>query len=311
MNYRSWLLVPGSSEKKLGRAVGTGADAIIVDLADTVPDEFKAEARRLSGGWLNVHRQTVLERRMGRWVRINAMDGRGLWREDLLAVMPYAPDGIVLPKAGHLDMVRQLAAEIYELEQRNQIPANSTHILPIVGQTARSAITIGQFLELGHQRLFGLAWTANDLCTAIAAKRIVDAEGQWTDTFRYVRSQTLLTAHACGVIAIDDAHSELNDKRGLGQAARNARADGFAGMMANHPDQVPVINEAFMPSDAELSEAREIIAAFEENPEAGVLEIRGKMIERPHLELARRMAGQSSKPVPQMPPKPPAILRPA
>lgn len=311
MNYRSWLVVAGSSEKKLGRAIGSGADAIIVDLDESVPLELKPEARRLAGEWLAAHRETVLERRMARWVRINAIGADRLWREDIEAIMPFAPDGIILPKAASPEAVSQLAAEIYEMEQRHRLPANSTRIIPQVGQTPQSALTIGQYLDSGHQRLFGLSWGAKDLSAAMGVTRCVDDAGHWTDTFRFVRVQTLLTAHACGLLAIDAAFSNVADTQGLAAFAKQARSDGFAGMVAIDPDQVPVINGAFAPSEGDLSHAREIIAAFEADPGARALDIQGRVIERSQLKAAERLLGHVDRPARQDARQAAPILRPA
>jgi len=311
MKYRSWLIVSGSSEKKLGRAIGSGADAIIVDLDESVPLELKPEARRLAGEWLAAHRETVLERRMARWVRIDAIAEDRLWREDIEAVMAFAPDGIVLPKAANPEAVRQLAAELHELEQRHRLPANSTRIVPQLGQTPQSALTIGQYLELGHQRLFGFSWEPWDLGAAIGVSRFVDDAGQWTDTFRYVRVQTLLTAHACGLFAIDAAFSDANEKQGLADFAKQARADGFAGMLANDPDHVPVINRVFSPSETEPSHASETIAALAVAPRAAALEVQGRMIEQPQPKAAERMLVSGDKPSRQGGRQPTPILRPA
>ena len=292
MQYRSWLFVPGDSEKKLGKAASTGADVILVDLEDSVAFVNKAEARRLTLDWLNIHRQQVIERRMGRWVRINALDSR-MWRDDLLAVMPGRPDGIMLPKADGPEAIRQVAAEIYELEQRNQIPTGSTQILPLVSETAASALSIPSYLGASMPRLAGLSWGAEDLSAALGASRKRDAKGEWTDTFRFVRVQTLLAAHACGVLAIDTLHDDFADAKGLKKAAEATRADGFNGKLAIHPAQVPENNQAYTPSDEELADARAIVAAFAASPNAGALQIDRRMIDQPHLKLARRILGMN------------------
>lgn len=291
MALRSWLFVPGDSEKKLGKAAATGADAIIVDLEDSVTPDAKPAARALACEWLRAHgQQVVQERRFARWVRINALD-TPFWRDDLAAVMPGAPDGIMLPKSEGPESVQQVAAELYELEQRNGIPVGSTRILPLVSETATAALTIPAYVGASLPRLIGLTWGAEDLSAALGAGRKRGRDGAWTDTFRYARVQTLLAAHARGVIAIDTLHADFADTEGLRQAAEDARADGFTGMLAIHPAQVAVINAAFTPGEAELAEARAIVAAFAANPSAGALQIEGRMIDRPHLILARRLLG--------------------
>ncbi|MEQ1542694.1 MAG: CoA ester lyase [Novosphingobium sp.] len=291
MAMRSWLFVPADSEKKLGKALATGADVLILDLEDSVVPANKAIAREMARGWLDLNRNAGREaQRVGRWVRINALD-TGVWRDDLVSVMPGQPDGIVLPKAAGPESVQQVAAELYELEQRHGIAPGSTRILPLVSETALAAIGIASYAAASLTRLIGLTWGAEDLSAAIGATRKRDRIGAWTDTFRYVRSQTLLTAHACGVMAIDTLHSDFADLKGLSRAAEESRADGFAGMLAIHPAQVAVINQAFTPGEAELAEARAIVEAFAANPTAGALQIAGKMIDRPHLMLAKRVLG--------------------
>lgn len=291
MALRSWLFVPGDSDKKLGKALGSGADAVIIDLEDSVGEENKPFARVIAGKWLVAHRQQVAEgRNAARWTRINALDTPH-WREDLAAVMPGAPDGIMLPKAAGPEAVQQVAAELYELEQRNRIAPGSTRILPLVSETAASALTIPAYASASLPRLGGLTWGAEDLSSAIGASRKRGADGEWTDLFRMVRAQTLLAAHACGVPAIDTLHADFKDEAGTRRAAEAARADGFTGMLAIHPAQVPVINQAFAPSAAEIAEAEAVIAAFAANPGAGTLQIDGRMIDRPHLRLAQRLLG--------------------
>ncbi len=291
MPVRSWLFVPGDSEKKLGKAAATGADVLILDLEDSVAHENKAAARAMSGQWLAAHRQQGTDgKRQGRWVRINALDSR-MWREDLLAVLPGGPDGIMLPKSAGPESVQQLAAEIYELESRSGLAPNAVKIMPLVSETARAALTIPAYAEAMMPRLAGLTWGAEDLSAAIGATRKRDADGRWTDTFRYARTQTLLTAHACAVMAIDTLHADFADAAGLKRAAEEARADGFAGMLAIHPAQVEVINQAFTPSEAELTEARAIVEAFKANPGAGTLQIDRRMIDMPHYKLALRVLG--------------------
>lgn len=296
MAQRSWLFVPGDSDKKLGKAAETGADVIIVDLEDSIASANKDAARTKTRDWLVAHRRQVTElrdqtHRQGRWVRINAFESGELWRHDLAAVMAGAPDGIMLPKSAGPESVQQLAAELYELEQSNQIQPGTTRIMPLVSETAAAAMSIGAYASAPLPRLGGLTWGAEDLSAAIGATRKRYADGSWTDTFRLVRAQTLLTAHAKGVAAIDTLHADFADTEGLRHAAEAARADGFGGMLAIHPAQCPIINAAFTPSEAELQEARAIVAAFSAEPGAGVLQIERKMIDRPHLKLAQRILG--------------------
>ena len=286
MPPRSWLFVPGDSEKKLGKAMATGAHAVIVDLEDAVAPAAKPQARVLARDWLGIHRQHVTENRpVARWVRINAID-TGMWREDLQVVMAGAPDGVMLPKCEGPEQVRQLAAEIYELEQRNRVPNGSTRILPLVSETAKSALTITSYVDEPMPRLAGLTWGAEDLSAVLGATRKRDAAGAWTDAFRFIRAQCLLTSHAKGVWAIDTLHDDFRDEAGTKRAAEAARADGFTGMLA-------ILNTAFAPTEAELAEAEAIVALFAASPYAGTLQYNGRMVDQPHLRMAKQLLGRS------------------
>jgi len=286
MAMRSWLFVPGDSEKKLGKIAATGADVVIVDLEDAVAPPAKPHARTLARGFLEAHPAQRAD--FARWVRINPLD-TPLWREDLAGIMPGRPDGIMVPKAAGPDQLQVLGAHLHELEQRSGAPSGSTRILPLVSETPAAALGIAAYAAAQQPRLAGLTWGAEDLAAAIGAARKRDAQGRWTDTFRYVRAQVLLAAHARGVMAIDTLHAEFRDLDGLAQVAAESFADGFSGMLAIHPSQVAVINAAFTPGEAEIAEARAIVNAFSANPGAGALSFEGRMIDQPHLEQARRL----------------------
>ena len=289
MAMRSWLFVPGDSQVKLDKVAGLGADVVIVDLEDAVAPPAKPTARMLAKSFLETHGQQVTAgERFARWVRINPLD-TPLWREDLAAVMPGRPDGIMVPKAAGPEQLQALAAELYELEGRNGAQLNTTRILPLVSETPAAALGIASYATFVLPRLAGLTWGAEDLSAAIGASRKRDSRGYWADTFRYVRAQVLLAAHARGVLAIDTLHADFRDLDGLKRIAADSYADGFAGMLAIHPSQVAVINAAFTPGEEEIAHARAIVNAFSANPGAGTLQLDGKMIDQPHLEQARRL----------------------
>ena len=293
MRYRSWLIVPGDSERKLGKALATGADVVVVDLDATVPIDGKQAARALTASWLKAHRHQVLEQSpMARWVRINSLDSRE-WREDLIAILPGAPEGIILPRAAGPETVRELAAELYELEQNNHLVAGSIKILPQTGETARSALTIASYAEASMPRLAGLGWCTDSLGTALGATRSQEAKGTWTEPFRFVRAQSLLAAHACGVMALEAAHGDADDLKGLKLAAKAARADGFTGMFASHPAQIADINAAFTPSEAELEEARKIVNSFDGGIDGEATPIDRRRVDMPHLKHAKQLLGAS------------------
>ena len=281
---RSWLFVPGDSQPKLDKAAGLGADVVIVDLEDAVAPPAKPQARLLTNSWLLRPAGSTF----GRWVRINPLD-TPLWREDVAAVMPARPDGIMVPKAAGPEQLQALSGELVVQEQRHGVAPGSTRILPLVSETPAAALGIAAYAGAALPRLAGLTWGAEDLSAAIGAARKRDGEGRWTDTFRFVRSQVLLAAHARGIMAIDTLHAEFRDLDGLGRVALESYADGFTGMLAIHPSQVPVINAAFTPSEVEIAEAQAIVNAFSANPGVGALSLDGRMLDQPHLEQARRL----------------------
>lgn len=284
MAMRSWLFVPGDSERKLAKVAACGADVVIVDLEDAVAPAAKPAARALAAEWLGSHRGEPFQR----WARINALD-TPLWRDDLAAVLGSAPDGIMVPKAAGPAQLQMLAGELHDLEPRHGVAAGRTRLLPLVSETPAAALAIPSYATTPVPRLAGLTWGAEDLSAAIGASRKRDEAGRWTDAFRLVRAQVLLAANACDVAPIDTLHADFRDLPGLERVARESHADGFAGMLAIHPDQVPVINAAFMPSEAEIAEARRIVAAFDSAPESGALQLDGRMLDQPHLEQARRL----------------------
>lgn len=294
MPKRSWMFVPGDSERKLAKAPSVGADVIIVDLEDAVAPQAKENAREMTREWLTAQRVEAADEAASEiWVRINPLDS-ALWQYDVEAALPGKPDGIMVPKAIGPEQLRRLVGVLYELEPRNGIAPGSTQLLPIVSETPLAANSIADYGRPDNElpRLAGLTWGAEDLSAAIGASRKRDKKGEWTDLFRMVRSQTLLAAHAAGIAAIDTLHADFRDEAGLKRVARASYEDGFAGMMAIHPAQVKTINEAFTPSEQEIAEAQAIVDLFAQNPGVGALQLDGKMVDQPHLEQAQKLLGK-------------------
>ena len=288
MPIRSWLFVPGDSEKKLAKAPTIAADVLIVDLEDAVAPEAKEAARSTAQQWLQEQQSQQAGHEC--WVRINPLDS-DLWRDDLAVVMAGSPSGLVIPKAAGPQQLAMLSDVLGEEEERHGLAVGSTRLLPLVSETAHSALTMAVYADPASAlpRLRGLTWGAEDLSAVIGAARKRDANGVWTDLFRMVRSQILLTAHAADVAAIDTLHADFRDMDGLKRVARESYEDGFSGMLAIHPAQVDVINAAFTPDEAELAHARAIVAAFEANPGVGALQLDGKMLDQPHFEQAKKL----------------------
>ena len=293
MAQRSWLFVPGDSEAKLAKVAGCGADRVIVDLEDAVAPDAKPRARDMAREWLAG--QDGPEDGPARWVRINALD-TPLWRDDLAAVIAGRPNGVMVPKAAGPEQLHALAVELERLEERHGFAIGATRILPLVSETAASALGIPAYLSVTLPRLAGLTWGAEDLSAAIGASRKRDGAGEWTDAFRMIRATVLLTAHARGVAAIDTLYAAFRDGEGLERAARDSFADGFAGMLAIHPAQVPIINAAFTPDEAQVAEARAIVAAFARADGAGAVQVDGRMVDMPHLKQAERLLASLTGP---------------
>lgn len=291
---RSLLFVPGDSARKLEKSRGSGADIIIIDLEDSVAPHNKGTARKMALSFLTEMAGT--QDGPAYWVRVNPLDS-GLTKDDLAGIFTAsaAPAGIMLPKAMGPRDIQTLDAMLLEQEKICGLPAQSVPILPIVTETPASAMTVHHYIAedyAGRQRLAALTWGAEDLSAAIGAARKRDDSGQWTFPYQMVRAQTLLTAHALDVQAIDTLHADFRDEAGLQAVAEAARADGFTGMMAIHPAQVAIINAAFTPSMQEVDYARTVIAAFAADPDAGVVSLNGKMLDMPHLKLAERILAQ-------------------
>ena len=273
---RSLLFVPGDRPDRMEKALGAGADALILDLEDAVAPAAKAEARRAVAAFLNANSLVKL------WVRVNPLDSPEN-EKDLAAILSAHPDGIVLPKA-------EGGASVAELARRLAERGNATAmILAIATETPAAMFALGTYG--GARRLAGLTWGAEDLPAAIGAAASREEDGRFTPPYELARSLCLFGAAAAGVAPIETVYPAFKDLDGLAAYAARARRDGFAGMMAIHPDQVSVINAAFTPSEAEIAHARAVVAAFEANPDAGALSLDGRMIDRPHLIQAQRVLG--------------------
>jgi citrate lyase subunit beta/citryl-CoA lyase len=261
------------------KALGTSADALILDLEDAVAPSAKPEARRQVATFVAAHPEASL------WVRVNPLDGTETDR-DLDAVVAAHPKGIVLPKAEGGTSVTELARRLTER-------GNATaQILAIATETPAAMFQLGTYG--GAKRLAGLTWGAEDLPAAIGAATSREEDGRYTPPFELARSLCLFGAAAAGVAPIETVFPAFRDLEGLVAYAARARRDGFTGMMAIHPAQVPVINAAFSPSQAEIAHARAVVAAFEASPGAGALSLDGRMIDRPHLVQARRTLSAAS-----------------
>jgi citrate lyase subunit beta/citryl-CoA lyase len=272
---RSWLFVPADSERKIMKALDSEADAIIFDLEDSVTPALKPVAREVL--------RNLLKRSGGPqwWVRVNPL-GSEFIRDDLELLGISDLHGIVLPKA-------EGGADVTELAHRTgNIPVHA-----IVTETPASLFGLLSYRQPGSP-LVAMSWGAEDLSAALGASSKYDDGGELAFTFKLARSLCLAGAAAAGVQPVDGVFADFKDENGLRAEAEAARREGFTGKLAIHPDQVAVINAAFTPSDDDVRDAEQIVAAFEAHPDAGVLSVGGRMVDRPHLVQARRVLERSA-----------------
>jgi len=278
MRLRSLLFVPGDRPDRMAKALGLGADALILDLEDAVAPDAKPRARAEVAQFLSGPRDHGVRL----FVRINPIDGP-LASDDLAAILPARPDGIVLPKAEGLASLDALAAQ----------GAGDVPVLPIATETPAALFRLGEYAG-SPLSLAGMTWGAEDLPAAIGATTAREADGSYTAPYQLARSLTLFGAHAAGVAAIETVYPDFRDLDGLAAYAARAQRDGFTGMMAIHPAQVPVINAAFTPSAQDIARAQAIVDLFAANPGAGALQMEGKMVDAPHLKAARTLLARAA-----------------
>jgi citrate lyase subunit beta/citryl-CoA lyase len=288
---RSLLFVPADSPRKLARAAACGADALILDLEDSVAPGAKIEARRGAAEYLRGFGQDpsgplVL-------VRINGFES-GQAEADLDAIAGHRPGGIMLPKAqGGMD-VQHLGALLAVREAEAGFADQPIGILPIVTETASAIFGMGSYKGASN-RLMGMTWGAEDLAADLAAQTNRDGGGTFTPPFQLARNMMLFAAASAGVDAIDTVCADFRDRTLLQRECEEARRDGFTGKMAIHPDQVAIINDVFTPAPKELDHAQRVVDAFAAEPGAGVLSLDGMMIDRPHLRQAERLLGRAKQ----------------
>lgn len=286
---RSLLFVPADSEAKLAKALKIGADALILDLEDSVARPVKGRAREMARDFLERARAHHSRPRL--YVRINDMQTDD-WEADLTVTLAARPDGLMLPKPRSGEDVHRLSIALHHAEAQAQIGPGSTRIIAIATEVPASLLHIPSYVG-ASARLEALAWGAEDLSAAIGATATRDETGAWTSPFRLARDMCLLTAAAAGVGAIDTVHINFRDSEGLAKEALAAARDGFSGKLAIHPNQVAIINEAFTPSPHEIAAASEVVRRFHEAGQVGVVSLGGQMLDQPHLKRAERVLARA------------------
>ncbi|WP_343315170.1 CoA ester lyase [Brucella sp. BE17] len=278
---RSLLFVPGDSIRKYEKARGSDADALILDLEDSVAQEAKTTARQTVGQMLRTPATP-----QKRFVRVNALD-TGITLNDLASILPLAPDGIVLPKCRSGTDIHTLSLWLDGLEAANGLVPGSTEIIAIATETPESLFGLGSYRD-ATPRLLGLMWGAEDLAACLGALTN-SRDGIYEEPFRLARNLCLMGAAAAGVMAIDAVCADIRNLNRVEAEAASARRDGFSAKAIIHPSHIEVVNRAFLPDEEEVAQARRIIAAIEASPNIGTVSLDGQMIDRPHEKAARKI----------------------
>ncbi len=286
---RSALFVPGDNEKKLAKALGCGADALIVDLEDSVAPSAKAAAREIAARFLRSARSQPSRPRL--FVRVNALDDPAI-DDDLDAVMPAAPDGIVLPKSLGGASIQHLSVKLAVHEALCGLTDGATRIIAIATESARAFFGMNTYADCSA-RLEGLAWGGEDLSADLGAEANRLPGGAYAGPYILARNLTLIAACAARVTPIDSVFADFRDANGLREEAMAAARDGFCAKLAIHPAQIPIIHAAFTPSAEAVAQAQAVIAAFDASPGAGVVALDGAMLDRPHYIRAMRLLARA------------------
>jgi citrate lyase subunit beta/citryl-CoA lyase len=288
---RSLLFIPGDSPRKLEKGIGSGADALLLDLEDSIAPEKKAEARATTAAFLKEARSAKNRPRL--YVRINGL-ATGLTDADLDAVVAGHPDGIMFPKAEGGAAVTHCDAKITPREAVHGLPDGALDIIAIATETAQAIFLAGTYGG-SSKRLKGLTWGAEDLSVELGAEANRDRDGNFLDPYRLARSLCLAGAAAAQVQALDTVYIDFRNEAGFRRECEEARRDGFTGKMLIHPAQVAVCNEVFTPGAEAIKKAEAVIAAFAAHPGAGTVGIGGVMFDRPHLERAKQLLARLKK----------------
>ena len=288
---RTYLFVPGDAPRKLEKGLASGADALLLDLDDSVAPDATPKAREIVRDYLLA--QASRKDRPRLFVRVNALD-TGLTDADLDVVMTARPDGILFPKSRRGGDVTHLDAKITAREALHNIEEGTTRILVLVTESAEALFGLSNYRG-SSERLDGMTWGAEDLSADLGAETNRNERGDYTDPYRLARAQCLIAAVAAGVAPIDSIYPNFRDADGLRREALEGRRDGFTGKMAIHPDQVPVINEIYTPSAESIAQAKRLIDAFAAAGNAGVISLDGQMYDQPHLKRALRLLARVKK----------------
>ena len=288
---RSLLFVPADSPRKLEKGMSSGADALIIDLEDSIALDGKCQARQSAAAFLRD--AMASPSRPYLMVRVNGLQ-TGFTDADLDTIAPMQPDAIMLPKAEGGASVIHAEAKLAVREATNNMPDGHIKILPIATETAAAMFLAGTFAG-SSARLIGLTWGAEDLSAELGAQANRDEHGRFLDPYRLARSLCIAGAAAASIPAIDTVYVDFRNADGFRRECEEACRDGFTGKMAIHPAQVPIINEVFTPQAKAVAHARAVIEAFAASPGAGVVGIGGVMYDRPHLVRAKQLLARAER----------------
>lgn len=288
---RSYLFVPGNDEDKIIKAFDTQADAVVLDLEDSVAPQDRNKARSITRDALEALPPSMRKGGPKAFVRVNPL-GDGEAFRDLDSVMPGRPDGILLPKCRDGENAKKLSEMLVAKESELTITTGTVKLIAIATETARSVFGLGSYGG-STPRLMGLGWGAEDLSADMGALANRDDQGHFLPPYQLVRNLCLIAAHAARVEAIDTVHIDFKDEAGLKRECDAALRDGFTAKMAIHPAQIPIINEAFTPFKSDVEHSQALVETFAKAGNPGVLGIDGKMYDRPHLLRAEKVVARA------------------
>jgi citrate lyase beta subunit len=265
----------------LRKALLLKADALVLDLEDSVTPDNKDSARTTIVDWLKRIDFGPRER----IVRINALDCEsGI--ADVEATMAGRPDGYLVPKAGDVEELRELDKRISVLEQRHGYPAGTVRLLPII-ETPNGVLNVREIAQCPRVVAICGGRGGLDMAAALGAWRVRDDHGDLLEIFRLTGMLCLLAATAAGIQPIDSVLL-LGDLERMHRECRESAEMGCTGWITIHPSQIDVVHAACFPTTAEIAESRELVAAFEENRKLGkwAFRFKGQMVDVPNLKRA-------------------------
>ncbi len=285
---RSFLFVPADSDRKLAKGLGSGADALILDLEDAVALDNKPAARAAAVEFLN---SRPTDSRQMLIVRMNALDTE-FWQQDLADIIPAKPDAILVPKTNSGACIATVCQHVTQLEKQHALETGAIKLMNVATETAASLFNLGSYGGVSD-RLFAMTWGAEDLSADLGARSNRDEDGLYTAPYQLARTLCLAGAVAANAMPIDGICKDFRDDQALEKETRAAIRDGFTGKLAIHPAQVPIINTVFTPSDADLAEAHAVVKVFADAGNPGVIALDGKMLDRPHLRQAEQLIARA------------------